>query len=99
VLYTDGKIEENLDNLKGVTYNLENGKVIETKLESGSIFKDKLSKYYTVRKFTLPAIKEGSILEYTYVIKSDYLFNLQPWEFQGEYPRLWSEYEFLYLTS
>jgi transglutaminase-like putative cysteine protease len=25
-------------------------------------------------------------------VQSDFLFNLQPWEFQGDYPRLWSEY-------
>jgi hypothetical protein len=92
-LYTDGKTDERLENVKGFTYNLENGKVVETKLDNGSIFKDKLSKNYTLRKFTLPAIKEGSIIEYTYVIKSEFIFNLQPWAFQGEYPVLWSEYE------
>ncbi len=92
-LYTDGKNEEKIDNLKGYTYNLEDGKIVETKLDNGSIFKDKLSKRYTLRKFTLPAIKEGSIIEYTYTIKSDFIFNLQPWEFQGSYPVLWSEYE------
>ena len=92
-LYKDGTDEEKLDNLKGFTYNLDNGKVVETKLDNNSIFKDKLSKEFSVRKFTLPAIKEGSIIEYTYVIKSDFLRNLQPWAFQGEYPELWSEYE------
>jgi len=92
-LYTNGKDEEKLENLKGYTYNLEDGKVVETKLDNASIFKDKLSKKYTLRKFTLPAIKEGSIIEYTYTIKSDFIENLQPWEFQGEYPILWSEYE------
>lgn len=92
-LYFDGTNEEKLETVKAVTYNLENGKVVETKLESSSIFKDKLSKKVALRKFTLPAAKEGSIIEYSYTIVSDFLFNLQPWEFQGEYPKLWSEYE------
>jgi len=92
-LYNDGKSEEKLDKLKGYTYNLENGKVVETKLDNNSIFKDKLDKRLSLRKFTLPAIKEGSIIEYTYMIYSDFIFNLQPWAFQGEYPELWSEYE------
>jgi len=92
-LYVDGNNEEKLESIKAVTYNLEDGKVIETKLESASIFKDKLSKKVSVRKFTMPAAKEGSIIEYSYTILSDFLFNLQPWEFQGEYPKLWSEYE------
>ena len=93
-LYTDGSAEEKLDDLKANTYNLENGKVIETKLDAASVFKDKLSKRFLIKKFTFPAVKEGSIIEYSYTIKSDFLFNLQPWSFQNEeYPCLWSEYE------
>lgn len=92
-LYADGSAEEKLDDLKAYTYNLENGKVIESKLEAASVFKDKVSKNYVVRKFTLPAVKEGSVIEYSYTIKSDFLQNLQAWFFQSEYPCLWSEYE------
>ena len=101
-LYTDGRNEEELQNLKAYTYNIENGKVVEVKLDSKSgVFQDKLSKNHLVKKFTFPAIKEGSIIEYEYTVHSDFIFNLQPWEFQGAYPRLWSEYnvsipEFLY---
>lgn len=91
-VYDDGSIEEEIERLKAVTYNLEDGKVVETKLEEKSIFKDKLSKKWSVKKFTLPAVKEGSIIEISYTIKSDDMFNLRTWEFQGEYPRLWSEY-------
>ena len=93
-LYTNGNDEEVLDNLKAYTYNLENGKVVETKVDAkNSVFKDKLSKNHVIKKFTFPAIKEGSIIEFEYKITSDFLFNLQPWEFQGSYPRLWSQYE------
>ena len=101
-LYTDGRNEEQLQNLKAYTYNIENGKIVEVKLDSKSgVFQDKLSKNHLVKKFTFPAIKEGSIIEYEYTVQSDFIFNLQPWEFQGAYPRLWSEYnvsipEFLY---
>jgi hypothetical protein len=92
-LYNDGDDEEDIENLKAVTYNLENGKVVETKLEvKSAVFKDKLDKNNFIRKFTFPNIKEGSIIEYEYRVKSDFIRNLQPWSFQGEYPRLWSEY-------
>ncbi|MBK9939407.1 MAG: DUF3857 domain-containing protein [Chitinophagaceae bacterium] len=94
-LYTNGESEEELENLKAVTYNLENGKVVQTKLEiKSAVFKDKVSKNLVVKKFTFPNIKAGSIIEYEYKIKSDFIFNLQPWDFQGEFPRLWSEYNF-----
>ena len=93
LLYSDGQNEEKLSDLKGFTYNLENGKVVTTKLESNSVFKDKLDKNYTTRKFSMPAVKEGSIIEFSYTITSDFLFNLQSWNFQDEYPVMWSEYQ------
>lgn len=93
-LYADGRMEEELQSVKAVTYNLENGKVVETKLDNKSIFKDKLDKNHFVKKFTLPNVKEGSIIEFSCTVKSDFLRHPTPWRFQGEYPVLWSELEF-----
>ncbi|MBC7422681.1 MAG: DUF3858 domain-containing protein [Ferruginibacter sp.] len=92
-IQTTSNREEKMEGLKATTYNLENGVVVETKLDKNAVFTDKQDKNHIVKKFTMPAIKEGSIIEYTYTINSDFLFNLQPWIFQGDYPRVWSEYE------
>lgn len=92
-LYSDGDREEKLSDIKAVTYNVENGKVVEAKLDKNNIFKDKVDKNLVVKKFTFPNIKEGSIIEYEYMVTSDYLYNLQPWTFQRDYPTLWSEYD------
>ena len=93
-LYVSSKSnsEEKLENLKAKTFNIENGQVVETSLKKDAIFKDKRDKNHFLTKFTMPAVKEGSVIEYSYTISSDFLFNLQPWTFQGEYPRVWSEY-------
>ena len=91
-LYTSNNTEEKLGDLKAITYNLENGVVQQTKLESSNVFKEKVDRNWIARKFTFPNLKEGSIIEYTYTIESEYLFNLRPWEFQGEYPRLFTQY-------
>lgn len=104
-IYDDGRNEEDLVSLKAVTYNLENGKIVETKLDvKSAVFKDRISKNLVIKKFTFPNIKEGSIIEYEYKLNSDFIFNLQPWSFQGAYPRLWSEYnvsmpEFYYYVT
>lgn len=90
---TKSMAEEKLESLKASTYNLENGAVVETKLGKDAIFKDKLDKNHVVKKFTMPSVKEGSIIEYSYTINSEFLFNLHDWVFQGSYPRVWSEYE------
>lgn len=91
-LYYASGAEEKLDKLKAVTYNIENGLITETKLDAASIFKDKMSKEYNATKFTMPAVKVGSIIDVEYTINSDFFRHLQPWSFQGSYPRLWSEY-------
>lgn len=92
-IYVSGTVAEKVDGLRAVTYNLEDGKLVETRLDDKSIFTDKITKHLLVKKFTFPALQEGSIIEYTYTQRSPYLFNLQPWTFQGKYPCLWSEYQ------
>jgi hypothetical protein len=92
-IYMDGTVTEKITGLKASTYTLEDGKVVETKLDAKSIFTDKISKHLMTEKFTFPALKEGAILEYSYTMNSPFMENLQPWEFQGGYPRLWSEYQ------
>lgn len=84
---------EKLEYLNAYTYNIEDGKVVETKVGKSSVFTEKHSKNWIYKKFTFPALKEGSIIEYSYEVKSDFFFNLQPWTFQSEYPVLWSQYE------
>lgn len=53
-LYRSNSQEEELGNVKAVTYNLANGKVKETQLERKSIFKEKFDKNYTLAKFPCP---------------------------------------------
>ncbi|HEY1164361.1 MAG TPA: transglutaminase domain-containing protein [Chitinophaga sp.] len=87
-----GNREDKVSNLKAATYNLENGKVVETPLESKGIFTENMDEDVIRKKFTLPAVKEGSIVEYSYTIYSPSTYSLKAWNFQGEYPCLWSEY-------
>ena len=91
-LYHIGSAEEKLQNVKAVAYNLVDGKVVETKLESKGIFTDKVEKSWNIKKFTIPDVKEGTIIEYSYTINSPWKYTLRSWTFQDEYPVLLSEY-------
>lgn len=96
LLYGSDKDErvETLSAVAATTYNLENGQVSTTQLDKQDIYSTRIDRSYTEKKFTLPAVKEGSIIEYTYTITSDFEFRLPSWEFQSEsYPCLWSEYQ------
>jgi Domain of Unknown Function with PDB structure (DUF3858)/Transglutaminase-like superfamily len=88
-----GGNNEKLISLKGSTFNLENGIITETKLDDKSVFREKFNNDYEVRKFTLPALREGAIFDLAYTIKSPFPNSIKSWAFQGEYPRLWSEFE------
>ena len=92
-LYVSGNKSETLSDLDAFTYNIENGNIVKTKIEKSVVFTEKHDKNWIYKKFTFPALKEGSIIEYSYEVKSDFFFNLQPWKFQDEYPVLWSQYD------
>lgn len=83
---------EKLYSLRASTFNLENGVISETKLDDKSIFTQKFNNNLDDKKFTMPALKEGAIFDIEYTVKSPFDFRLMPWSFQGEYPRLWSEF-------
>lgn len=84
--------KEDFYDLKGVTYNLENGQVIKEKLNKDAVFTDKVSENRTKKRFTFPKVKEGSIIEYSYTITSDFYYNFRDWQFQREIPTVWSEF-------
>ncbi|HTR28621.1 MAG TPA: DUF3857 domain-containing protein [Puia sp.] len=84
---------EKIDKLAASTYNLENGQVVESKLDKKDIFQDKVNKEYTEVRFALPAMREGSIIDYSYTITSKFIRFLPTWRFQSQkYPCLWSEF-------
>jgi hypothetical protein len=79
--------------LNASCYNLEQGRWVETKLNPNNIVVDKLTKTWYNNKFTIPQVREGSIIEYTYTLfnnEGDYLPS--NWAFQNEMPTIWSEY-------
>jgi hypothetical protein len=93
LLYNNNDDKEVVSNLTGVTYNIENGSLAETRLNSKDVFEEKYDQNHFYKKFTMPAVREGSIIEYSYTIKSGFIFNLPSWEFQTtDGPTLWSEY-------
>jgi len=69
-----------------VTYNLENGAIVKTKLNSEGTFKKNLNKYWNDASITLPNIKEGSVIEFKYVLKSENIVKFPTFYFQEKIP-------------
>lgn len=91
-LYTSGSSIEIVDFSKAITYNLVNGQIEKTKLKSEGEFFEKVNKFWSKRKITLPNVKEGSIIEFKYAIKSPFLSTFPDWSFQNVIPVYYSEY-------
>ena len=70
--YIEYYLKEKITNVKGYTFNLQNGKIKKEKLTKNDIFVEKRSKYRSVKKMTMPVIKEGSVIEFKYKLVSPY---------------------------
>jgi hypothetical protein len=88
LLYRDNSSSEKevLRGLKATTYNLEDGKIVESKLKSSETFKEEVSDYYFEEKFTMPNVKEGSVIEYKYIHESPFSYNIDEIDLQYDIP-------------
>ncbi len=85
---------QKIGDLKAVCYTMENGKVVETELEKANIFDEKITKNRMLRKFSIPGVKEGAIIEFKYTITDEDVAGIPNWTFQKvNAPTVWSEYE------
>lgn len=90
--YKDESREETISELKASTFNYIDNNFVETIMDKKAVFTENRSKYTRLTKFTLPNLKEGAIIEYSYKLKSPNLFNFRTWEFQSNIPKVISEY-------
>ena len=75
-----------------VTYNLENGKIVKTKLKSDGEFDNKINKFWGLKKISLPNVKEGSVIEFEYTLRSPNITTIDKWDFQTTIPVNYSEF-------
>lgn len=89
--YNLGSVTERINFSDTYTYNLVNGKIEKTKIKSEGIFDEPVNKYGGRKKITLPNVKEGSVIEYKYVIRSPSRM-IREWDFQASVPVNYSEF-------
>ncbi|MBR6286056.1 MAG: hypothetical protein IKR18_03575 [Bacteroidaceae bacterium] len=56
------------------------------------MFEEKVSNTLTRTKFTVPQVKEGTIIEYSYKIQSDFYYHVDTWFAQEEIPTILAEF-------
>jgi len=75
------------------TYNLVNGKIEKTKMKSEAEFDESINKYWAQKVITMPNVKEGSIVEFRYIIKNNSIGSPRDWSFQDRIPVNYSEFK------
>ncbi len=91
--YQEGNIYEKIYDIEASSYNFESGRLNKTVFNTANTFDEKENEYWNIRKFAIPNVKVGSVIEYRYKINSEYKFNFRDWEFQWRIPVFYSEYE------
>lgn len=94
--YNTNNLKERVFFSDAVTYNLVNGKIEKTKLKSDGSFDEVLSKYRGQKKITMPNIKEGSVIEFRYTVRSPSDAMIRDWDFQSSVPVNYSEFKVAY---
>lgn len=85
---------EDIIRFKAQTINTDSEGNIETlKVEKTSTFKTEVTDRFSSFKWTFPDVKIGSIIEYTYTLKSEGITTIDAWRFQEEIPTLYSKLE------
>lgn len=85
-VYKNGNEKEEVSHLKAYTYNIVDGKLVDEKLRNNGIFEEEASKYKEKTKFTMPAVTEGSVIEYRYKIRSPFATSIEDVPLQFEIP-------------
>lgn len=85
--------QERASEVEGCSYNIENGKCIKTPMKRESISFERVDNRYKILKFSLPTVKEGTIIEYHYKLFSDYFAHIDNWMMQEELPILYNQYK------
>ncbi|MBC7401260.1 MAG: DUF3857 domain-containing protein [Mucilaginibacter sp.] len=75
------------------TYKDADGHYKTQGITGDMIYKIKQNRYQNVIKFALPALKPGCVIEYKYAIASPYFDNFHPWHFEGDIPKVHSEFQ------
>ena len=86
--------KETVKNIKAYTYNLSGNKIVKTALKKSEIFREKTSEHIVTIKFTMPKIKDGSVVEWTYTRSNPFLHYINEIVLQEDIPIIKTKAQF-----
>ena len=83
--------DDNVEITRATAYNMEGSKVVKTPLRKSEVVKTKIDDHNYQIEFTVPNVKEGTVLEYEYRIHSQLFWQLRDWYAQCEIPVVYAK--------
>ena len=62
------------------------------RVDLSRVFEDQINSRWRQKKFVIPDIQDGTIIEYRYTLETPFLTNLPDWDFQTDIPTIYSKY-------
>ncbi len=90
---SNGTSKEIVSKIEAYSYNIENGKVVKTKMDKSYIFEEQINANWKQIKFSIPAVKVGTVIEYKYKLSSDFYTQISDWILQQSIPVVYANYE------
>ncbi len=85
---------QSMSELKAFTHTYEDGRLTTTALDPKNVFKTRVDEDRVEYAFSLPAAREGSVLDLSYRESSDYISRPRPYVMQEDVPVQYAYYEF-----
>lgn len=91
--YTRGNSQEDIRNLKAITYNLDkSGNIVTSKLDNKAVISRQINLKQAEKVFSFPGLKIGAVLEYSYVETGTLGYGFENWYFQNTIPVRFSRF-------
>ncbi len=91
---------EKIEDLRAVSINYDaSGNKKITPLENKNIYRTKIDNYYSAISFSMPEVKEGTIIEYSYSSFRRSYKIIDNWFFQDEIPVLSSAFDYTIMPN
>lgn len=84
--YDSNSRRDFVSKVQATAYNMENGKVVATKMKNDLVFRERINDKVMRLKFTIPAVKVGTVIEYGFKIETPDIFSISDWYAQRSIP-------------
>ena len=91
--YDSKEGKEEISRIEAYSYSIgPHGGVEKKTIDKSMIYDERINEFWSLKKFAIPGVREGSIIEFRYQKDSHFIFHIEDWDFQSTIPTQYSSY-------